>query len=358
MATLLRSVRRSSLLNLTNTRRLSNLTSTPVARYCSSATSTTSPTFAAASDPFLSATPKPRKSRFLSLLKFTVVGAVVGAFSTASYATYAYTADEVDEKTKAFRSSINNSMIDDVLTVETLPHLVYSAVMTVPSKGVDLYLDLRRLTEERIQEFAEPNYDKLLPDMIQEEEQYRVFTLVLDLHETLILSDWKREKGWSTYKRPGMDAFLEHLAQIYEIVVYTDKMVEEPVFVKLQEKGVRHVLGRASTKYQDGKHFRDLSKLNRDPSRVLYVSGHALESCLQTENCVPIKPWNKEADDTTLIDLIPFLEYVGIHRPADIRTVLASYQGKDIATEFINRSKEVQRQLGKKQKAFPWSRNS
>lgn len=53
---------------------------------------------------------------------------------------------------------------------------------------------------------------------------------------------------------------------------------------------------------------QDLSKLNRDPSRVLYVSGHALESCLQTENCVPIKPWNKEADDTTLIDLIPFLE--------------------------------------------------
>lgn len=32
----------------------------------------------------------------------------------------------------------------------------------------------------------------------------------------------KREKGWQTIKRPGVDAFLEHLAQYYEIIVYSD----------------------------------------------------------------------------------------------------------------------------------------
>ncbi|XP_057247784.1 mitochondrial import inner membrane translocase subunit TIM50 isoform X3 [Beta vulgaris subsp. vulgaris] len=229
--------------------------------------------------------------------------------------------------------------------------------MTVPSRAVDLYLDLRRVIEERVQEFAEPCADKLLPDMIKEEQEHRVFTLVLDLSETLILSEWKREKGWATYKRPGLDDFLEHLAQIYEIVVYSDvAMLDEQISYKLQEKGVRYILVRSATKYQDGKHFRDLSKLNRDPSRVIYVSGHALESCLQPENSVAIKPWKKETDDTTLIDLIPFLEYVGLHRPADIRTVLASYNGKDIASEFINRSREYQRQIGKKkQKPFRWS---
>ncbi|XP_048492113.1 mitochondrial import inner membrane translocase subunit TIM50 isoform X2 [Beta vulgaris subsp. vulgaris] len=269
----------------------------------------------------------------------------------------AYTADEVDEKTKAFRSSINHSLVDATLTIETIPHLVYSSVMTVPSRAVDLYLDLRRVIEERVQEFAEPCADKLLPDMIKEEQEHRVFTLVLDLSETLILSEWKREKGWATYKRPGLDDFLEHLAQIYEIVVYSDvAMLDEQISYKLQEKGVRYILVRSATKYQDGKHFRDLSKLNRDPSRVIYVSGHALESCLQPENSVAIKPWKKETDDTTLIDLIPFLEYVGLHRPADIRTVLASYNGKDIASEFINRSREYQRQIGKKkQKPFRWS---
>ncbi|RZS08732.1 hypothetical protein BHM03_00039749 [Ensete ventricosum] len=95
--------------------------------------------------------------------------------------------------------------------------------------------------------------------------------------------------------------------------------------------------------------LQDLSKLNRDPSRILYISGQALESSLQPENSVPIKPWKLENDDTALLDLIPFLEckllynYVAVHRPADIRPVLASYQGHDIASEFIERSKEHQR---------------
>ncbi|KAL4588624.1 hypothetical protein LXL04_001516 [Taraxacum kok-saghyz] len=87
----------------------------------------------------------------------------------------------------------------------------------------------------------------------------------------------------------------------------------------------------------------DLVQLvNRDSSRILYVSGNALESCLLPENCVPIKPWKCEADDTALVDLIPFLEYVARNRPADIRPVLASYHGHDIAKEFIERSKEHQ----------------
>ena len=34
----------------------------------------------------------------------------------------------------------------------------------------------------------------------------------------------KRERGWRTFKRPGVDAFLEHLAKFYEIVVYSDQL--------------------------------------------------------------------------------------------------------------------------------------
>ena len=55
--------------------------------------------------------------------------------------------------------------------------------------------------------------------------------------------------------------------------------------------------------------LQDLSKLNRDPAKVLYLSGHALEDCLQPENCVPIKPCKQhDKDDTALLDFIPFLE--------------------------------------------------
>lgn len=66
--------------------------------------------------------------------------------------------------------------------------------------------------------------------------------------------------------------------------------------------------------------WQDLSKLNRNPAKVLYLSGHALEGCLQPENCVPIKPWKQQdIDDTALLDFIPFLECKLSHKICSTR---------------------------------------
>ncbi|KAL0399130.1 UNVERIFIED_CONTAM: Mitochondrial import inner membrane translocase subunit TIM50 [Sesamum radiatum] len=279
-----------------------------------------------------------------SFLKYGVVAALTGGVATAGYATYAYSLDEIDQKTKVLRASAKYTIGDDASSFDKYKAYVRAAAMTVPAKLVEVYLDLRRLAEEQVRGFTEPTSDKLLPDLHPLEQH--VFTLVLDLNETLIYSDWKRDRGWRTFKRPGVDAFLEHLAQFYEIVVYSDQlnMYVDPVAERLDPKHcIRYRLSRGATRYIDGKHYRDLSMLNRDPAKILYISGHALESSLQPENSVPVKAWQGEADDTALLDLIPFLEYVAKHRPADIRTVLASYQGRDIAKEFVERSKEHQR---------------
>lgn len=292
-------------------------------------------------------------------LKYGLIGALTGATATAGYASYAYTTDEIDEKTKALRASANLSVAEDAPAVEKFQNLLYSAAMTVPAKAIELYLDLRRLVEEQVQGFSEPCAEKLLPDLHPAEQH--VFTLVLDLQETLIHYDWTREKGWQTFKRPGVDAFLEHLAQFYEIVVYSDEqsMFVDPVVERLDPKHcIRYRLSKAATKYQNGKHYRDLSKLNRNPAKILYLSGHALEGCLQHENCVPIKPWKKnDADDTALLDFIPFLEFVARTSPSDIRQVLASYQGCEIPSEFIRRSKDYQRRMQEqKQQGRFWKR--
>ncbi|GMH25234.1 hypothetical protein Nepgr_027077 [Nepenthes gracilis] len=315
----------------------------------------------AASGEFGSAPPPTAKKGTVwsSILKYGLVAAVTGATAAAGYATYAFTLDEVDEKTKAFRCSANYTVEDDASTIDKVQALLRSASMTVPAKAVELYLDLRRVIEEQVRGFTEPSSDKLLPDLHPLEQH--VFTLVLDLNETLVYSDWKRDRGWRTFKRPGVNAFLEHLAQFYEIVVYSDElsMYVDPVIERLDQKQcIRYRLSRSATKYQDGKHYRDLSKLNRDPAKILYVSGHALESSLQLENCVPIKPWKPEdVNDTALLDLIPFLEYVARNRPSDIRPVLASYQGRDIGKEFIERSKEHQRRMQEqKQHGRFWGR--
>uniref|UniRef100_A0A5B6YG82 Mitochondrial import inner membrane translocase subunit TIM50 n=1 Tax=Davidia involucrata TaxID=16924 RepID=A0A5B6YG82_DAVIN len=293
-----------------------------------------------------------------NFLKYGLIAALTGGVAAAGYASHAYTLDEVDEKTKALRASADYTIGDDASALDKFQALLYSAAMTVPAKSVELYLDLRKLAEQHIRGFTEPSSEKLLPELHPMEQH--VFTLVLDLNETLIYSDWKRDRGWRTFKRPGVDAFLEHLAQFYEIVVYSDQlsMYVDPIVERLDSKHcIRYRLSRGATKYQDGKHYRDLSMLNRDPSRILYVSGQALESSLQPENSVPIKPWKLESDDTALLDLIPFLEYVARNRPADIRPVLASYQGCDIAKEFIERSKEHQRRMQEqKQHGHFWRR--
>lgn len=253
--------------------------------------------------------------------------------------------DEIDEKTKSFRESVKYTPSEGATALDKFQGLLYSTAVTVPVKAVELYLDARRLIEEQVRSYTEPYTDKLLPDLLPQEQH--VFTLVVDLNETLIHYIWTRETGWQTFKRPGVDAFLEHLAQFYEIVVYTDEqnMFVDPVIERLDPKHcIRYRLSRPATKYQDGKHYRDLSKLNRNPAKVLYLSGHAFESCLQPENCVPVKPWvQTDKDDTALVDFIPFLEFVARSSPADIRPVLQSYQGCDIPSEFIRRSKEHQK---------------
>lgn len=107
-----------------------------------------------------------------------------------------------------------------------------------------------------------------------------------------MLSLWyvKREKGWQTFKRPGVDAFLEHLAQFYEIVIYSDEQsmviwlftpyswslnfsclynsyhylafywyvqFVDPVVERLDPKHcIRYRLSKGATKYQNGKHYR------------------------------------------------------------------------------------------------------
>ncbi|TVU20629.1 hypothetical protein EJB05_36844, partial [Eragrostis curvula] len=284
-----------------------------------------------------SAPPPAARGRW-GLLKFGALAAVSAALSGIGYVSYAYSLDEVEEKTREFRKKSAPTLPEDASEFEKFKAKAYSTAMKVPVAAIELYLDVRSTIEDHVQGFTEPTSDKLLPDLLPEEKH--VFTLVLDLNETLVYSDWQRERGWRTFKRPGVDAFVEHMAQYYEVVVFSDQppMYVDPVLDRLDTKGyIRFRLSRPATKYKDGKHFRDLSKLNRNPAQVIYISAHCFDSCLQPENCVQVRPWKLENDDTQLVDLIPFLECL-----PTLEMVLASYQGHDVAKEFLERSKEHQ----------------
>lgn len=47
-----------------------------------------------------------------------------------------------------------------------------------------------------------------------------------------------------------------------------------------------------------------------------------------------LKPWKLEADDHTLLDLMPFLEAIYRANVPDVRNVVQSYEGQNIPVAF------------------------
>jgi import inner membrane translocase subunit TIM50 len=85
--------------------------------------------------------------------------------------------------------------------------------------------------------------------------------------------------------------------------------------------------------------MQDLSYLNRDLSKVMLIDtdpGHARN---QPENAIILPKWTGDPSDQTLVQLIPFLEYVATMGFDDTRAVLRSFEGKFIPAEFARREK-------------------
>jgi len=194
--------------------------------------------------------------------------------------------------------------------------------------------------------FNKPAFEKLLPDPLPAPHQ-RPYTLLIDLEGFLVHSSWDRATGWRTAKRPGVDYFLAYLSQFYEIVLFTTQPSYTAMGVadKLDpfQAYLPYKLYRESTRYVKGKIVKDLSYLNRDLSKVILIDTNPEHVALQPENAIVVKPWDGRPGDKGLVDLIPFLESIGIFAPPDVRPILKAYEGKDIPIEYAKREAERKR---------------
>ena len=136
-----------------------------------------------------------------------------------------------------------------------------------------------------VEYYTEPTSRKLLPDV--PETQRPPYTLVLSLEDLLIHSEWTREHGWRTAKRPGVDYFLRYLSQYYELVVFTTVpyAMGDPVLRKLDPfRVIMWPLFREATKYEDGKYVKDLSYLNRPLDKTIIIDTKAEHVRNQPDN--------------------------------------------------------------------------
>lgn len=176
-------------------------------------------------------------------------------------------------------------------------------------------------------------------------------TLVLDLENTLVNATWDRKYGWRFAKRPGVDKFLTEMAQYYEIVIYSPSMdhLAEDVVNKLDKNGcVMHRLYRDACYYKKGVYMKDLSKLNRNTNRVVYIDDDDDAARLNPENHIKIKPYDDPTDrtDNSLERITPFLIEIAKEGYNNVPLLLKPFRDRgmdsdDIATEHERRVMEL-----------------
>jgi len=198
--------------------------------------------------------------------------------------------------------------------------------------------------------YTEPTFPKLLPDM----DPQPPYTLVLSLEDMLIHSEWSREHGWRTAKRPGMDYFLGYLSQYYELVLFTSMPLAyaDQIVKKLDPYHfMLFSLFREGTRYENGQYIKDLSYLNRPLSKTIIIDTKAEHVKAQPENAIVLKPWKGDPKDRELVELIPYLEHIAAIGVPDVRSSLKAFEGKHIPTEFSQRLERSRAEFNKQLEA-------
>lgn len=72
-------------------------------------------------------------------------------------------------------------------------------------------------------------------------------------------------------------------------------------------------------------------------SKVILIDTSKAHAKLQPENAIILPKWKGSLQDKDLVSLIPFLEYVATMGFEDTRSVLKSFEGKHIPTEYARR---------------------
>lgn len=187
--------------------------------------------------------------------------------------------------------------------------------------------------------FKEPAFDKLLPDQILDPSHPRPYTLIVDLDKFLVCHMWDPEHSrWRIAKRPGSELFLFYAAQMFEVVVFSSLPQHEgdALVKKLDPFGcISHSLFRfATTHTNSGVYLKDLSKLNRDLSKVIVLGHDKTGFSGQPDNFIQMREWNGDAKDRALEESIDYLEMLAFSRMKDLRPAVKYQKGREFPDDF------------------------
>jgi import inner membrane translocase subunit TIM50 len=190
---------------------------------------------------------------------------------------------------------------------------------------------------------VEPSRDKLLPEPLPPPYHQPKYTLVIEMKNILVAPEWTYKTGHRFAKRPALDYFLDIVGYPnFEVVIYSSEssMTAHPIVDSMDPKHrIMYRLFRDCTKYMNGHHVKDLSRLNRDLSKVIFVDFDPKSFQLNPENVLRVPKWDGNMDDTSLVDLAELLKTIHLSDVEDVRPMLQYYsQFDDPAKEFRRRA--------------------
>mmetsp|Transcript_10106 Transcript_10106/g.15137 ORF Transcript_10106/g.15137 Transcript_10106/m.15137 type:complete len:400 (-) Transcript_10106:164-1363(-) len=191
-----------------------------------------------------------------------------------------------------------------------------------------------------LSELEVDSYSGILPKRKSADLKKRPMTLVLDMDETLLHSEFeslnnryrqneerkratrkhdfefimegsRKKERVRVYKRPGLDDFLEWAASRFEVIIFTAAIPEyaAPVLDYIDPKGrISHRLYRDSTcQYRGHNYVKDISLLGRDMQSTLLVDNNPMAMLACPDNAIPIQSFYDEVDDRELYHMRTFL---------------------------------------------------
>ncbi|GMR59899.1 hypothetical protein PMAYCL1PPCAC_30094 [Pristionchus mayeri] len=190
---------------------------------------------------------------------------------------------------------------------------------------------------------VEPSREKLLPDPLPEGYIQPKYTIVIEMKNVLVSPEWTYKTGYRFKLRPALDYFLDVVGYPnFEVVIYTceSSMTADPIIQSFDPKQrIMYRLYRDCTKYHNGHHIKDLSRLNRDLSKVIHIDFDPTAFSQHPENVLRIPKWEGDMSDTSLVDLAELLKTIHLSDVEDVRPVLEYYSSfDDPAKEFRKRA--------------------
>ena len=200
-------------------------------------------------------------------------------------------------------------------------------------------------------------YVPYLPLLSEELRQKYKYTIVIDIDETLghFIQNEVKKKYFHNYGyiiennnnkilfkpnnkdkikvgifliRPFAKYFLEKLNNLFfEIVIfsagtkeYCDKILD---ILDINNNIIKYRLYRSHLSLRNiNNDVKDLSLLGRDLSKVIMIDNFSENYKLQQDNGLPINSWFGDANDTSLRDLIPIMNYIVENNINDVRSVV------------------------------------